>query len=49
MNELDYKYHWENLEALDPDQLVSDLNLSSEEILSAFKEKADRFIEETFG
>lgn len=45
----DFNYHWENLEALDPDQLVSDLGLTTEEILDAFTYKARKFIEKEFG
>ena len=49
MNGVDFQYHWDNLEALDPDQLVSDLNLTSEEILEAFETKARDFIMKEFG
>lgn len=49
MNEIDYAYHYENLRALDPDQLVSDLNLSTEDLLMHFHEEVREFIEETFG
>ena len=49
MNEIDFRYHWDNLEALDPDQLVSDLNLTTEEILRAFSQKAGDFIEREYG
>ena len=49
MNYEDFAYHWGNLEALDPDQLVSDLNLTSEEILDAFETRAREFIEKEFG
>lgn len=45
----DFKYHMDNLRILDPDQLVSDLNLSTEDILSAFHEEAREFIEKEFG
>ena len=45
----DILYHWENLAALDPDQLVSDLNLTTEELLDAFTERAALFIEKEFG
>jgi len=34
------------LEALDPDVLVSDLELTSEEILDAFPEKVAEYIQE---
>ena len=49
MNDVDYVYHWENLSMLDPDQLVSDLNLSTEDILRAFQHEAQEFIEKEFG
>jgi len=45
----DYMYHYDNLRALDPDQLVSDLNLTTNQILEAFHEEATEFIEENFG
>ena len=49
MNDLDLLYHMENLRMLDPDQLVGDLNLSTEEILDAFTARAVEFIEKEFG
>ena len=49
MDDLDFMFHWDNLEALDPDQLVSDLNLSTEEILDAFDARAREFIYKEFG
>jgi len=49
MNEIEFKYHWDNLEALDPDQLITDLNLSTEDILSAFGHRAREFIEREYG
>ena len=49
MNEQDFRYHWENLESLDPDQLVSDLGLSTEDILTRFRDVAEDFIEKEFG
>lgn len=45
----DFVYHFNNLRALDPDQLVSDLQLTTEEILEHFHEEARTFIEEQFG
>ncbi len=45
----DFAYHWRNLEELDPDQLVCDLNLSTEELLYAFTVRAREFIEDEFG
>jgi len=48
MDAIRFQYHWENLEALDPDQLVSDLGLTTEDILAAFKEAARDFIKEEF-
>lgn len=49
MNDIDMLYHMENLRNLDPDQLVGDLNLSTEEILDAFTLRAVAFIEKEFG
>lgn len=49
MTPQDAQYHWENLEALDPDQLVADLGLTTEEILHAFAHVAVEFIEKEFG
>jgi len=49
MNAVDRVYHWANLKELDPDQLVSDLNLTTEEILDAFHERAEEFIQKEFG
>mgnify|MGYP000167816457 CR=1 FL=1 len=43
------QYYMETLSALDPDQLVSDLRIESDEILEAFPEKAKRFIEREYG
>ena len=45
----DFDYHWDNLEALDPDLLVSDLGLSTEDILTRFRDVAEDFIEREFG
>ena len=45
----DYLYHIENLKALDPDQLVSDLGLSTEDIIEAFPAEVDDFIEREYG
>jgi hypothetical protein len=49
MNNEDFAYHMENLRALDPDQLVSDLNLDTETLLMYCHEEARDFIEENFG
>ncbi len=49
MNADDYAYHLANLRELDPDQLVSDLQLTSDELLEAFRYKADVFILTEFG
>ena len=45
----DYHYHIENLKALDPDQLVSDLGLSTEDIIEAFPAEVDDFLEREYG
>jgi len=49
MNIIDYNYHLDNLRELDPDQLVSDLNLSTEDIIMHFPCEVRDFIEENFG
>ena len=49
MNDLDYQYHYDNLEALDVDQLCSDLRLTTQDILAAFPQTVARFIKEEFG
>jgi hypothetical protein len=49
MNDIELLYHLENLQALDPDQFVSDLNISTDELLEAFQERALKFIREEFG
>ena len=49
MENIDMLYHYENLSMLDPDQLVSDLNLTTQEILDAFHDRAVQFIEKEFG
>jgi hypothetical protein len=41
-------YHLDNLRELDPDQLVSDLNLSTQEILDAFPQRAIDFVIKEF-
>jgi hypothetical protein len=49
VNNEDVVYHLENLRALDPDQLVTDLNLTTDELLSAFMEEALEFLEREYG
>jgi len=49
MEPQDIMYHWYNLEALDPDQLVTDLEITTEELLEAFSEQAYAFIKQEFG
>jgi hypothetical protein len=49
MNTTDFDYHMKNLRELDPDQLVSDLGLTTEEILAAFYKDAAAFIYKEFG
>jgi len=49
MLQQDKEYHLVNLEALDPDQLVNDLELTTEEILDAFGARALAFIEREYG
>lgn len=49
MNELDFKYHWDNLGELDPDQLASDLNLTAAQIRDRFTAEATEFIFKEFG
>ncbi len=45
----DLNYYMANLMMLDPDQLVSDLNLSSEDIICAFPSEVRKFLEKEFG
>lgn len=45
----DFQYHMTNLEALDPDQLVADLGLTTDQILNAFMPEAIEFINKEFG
>ena len=49
VNESVFNYHWENLVALDPDQLVADLGLTTEEIMARFYHECQEFIEKEFG
>lgn len=49
MNDTDFTYHLNNLEALDPDQFVADLGLTTEQLLDAFPLEAEAFIEKEFG
>lgn len=49
MNEQDFLYHLENLYELDPDQLVSDLNLTTEQIIKAFPNRVISFLKKEFG
>ena len=44
-----FDYHLENLEALDPDQLVSDLKLTTGDLIGAFPNKVIEFINREFG
>lgn len=49
MEPQDFMYHLENLQALDPDQLVADLGLTTQQILDAFPLEATEFITKEFG
>ena len=49
MNDQDYNYHYENLEALDVEQLVQDLGLTTEDIMAAFPRHVQNFIVKEFG
>lgn len=49
MDQNKYKYHLENLEVMDPDYVVDVLDISSQELLDKFPEKAKAFIEDEFG
>ena len=44
----DFAYHMANLKELDPDQLVNDLGLTTEQILARFKDEAIAFIYENY-
>lgn len=43
------QYYLDTMEEMDPDVLVSDLRIESDELLEAFKERAIRYIEDTYG
>lgn len=45
----EFYYHYCNLLELDPDQVVSDLQLTTEEILDAFPLRVAEYINEEFG
>ncbi len=49
MNDEDFEYHLNHLKNLNPDQLVADLELTTEEILDAFSATAEVFIYKEFG
>ena len=49
MNEVDFRYHHDNLKELDVDQLVYDLGLTTEEIMAAFPHHVTNFIVREFG
>ena len=49
MDRNDYEYHYHHLEELDPDQLVCELDLSTEEILAAFPVRVREFLEKHYG
>lgn len=48
MNFVSFMYHWNNLKELDPDQLVTDLELTTEDILERFSHEAEEFIKREF-
>jgi len=49
MDRNEYEYHYKLMEALDPDQLVADLELETEDIMVRFPTEVRRFIEENYG
>jgi cell wall assembly regulator SMI1 len=49
MDTLEYKYHYELMEQLDPDVLVNDLELETADIMARFPTEVKRFIEENYG
>ena len=49
MNEKDFEYYYNLLENEDPDVLVADLGLKSEDIMVRFPTEVKRFIEENYG
>lgn len=49
MDAIEYQYHYDTLSELDPDTLVNDLGLSSEDILARFPTEVRRYIEENYG
>lgn len=49
MNTQEYEYHLDHLKNMDPDQLVAELDLSTDEILDAFAPQVEQFIRENYG
>lgn len=49
MNAQQYDYHYENLANMDPDDVVGELELTTEEILEAFPSRVDFYIRENYG
>lgn len=43
------EYYMETLRELDPDELVCDLRIESDELLDAFRQRAIMFIREEWG
>lgn len=49
MNVQEYEYHLENLRNMDPDDVVGELELTTEEILEAFESRVDFYIRDNYG
>lgn len=49
MNKQEYDYHYENLLNMDPDEIVGELELTSEDILNAFEWRVEQFIKDNYG
>jgi hypothetical protein len=49
MDYTEYEYHYKLMEELDPDVLVSDLELDTADIMARFPNEVRHFIEENYG
>ena len=49
MNTQEYEYHYDNLANMDPDELVCELDLSTEEILNRFAPEIEAHIRDNYG
>ena len=49
MNRQEYEYHYENLLNMDPDVVVGELDLSTEDLLNAFEFRVEEYIKDNYG